>query len=315
MSPPVFGLPKSPHFDTIARPAERRTEAFKPDRDGATYRDGHGRWSVKYRSWILVGAVLFAVAFLLTFLGIGQVPRQPAEPSADKNQKQLEANAVVKPESAERQSLTEARMSRPSEPTDVAGQYKLALNYLQGSGGFEKSDAQAEKWFRKSADQGYALAQNSLGFMYEKGRGGLARDDVRAVHWYEKAADQGLALAQNNLGRMYLEGRGGLAKDETLAAAWFMKAANQGDALGQVFLGGMYEEGRGGLSKNDAQAAKWFRKAADQGYPLGQYSLGVMYRDGRGGLAKSKAQAAKWFKRAADQGYVPARIALAKIKE
>ena len=42
--------------------------------------------------------------------------------------------------------------------------------YLNGEGVPER-DAEAVKWYRKAARQGYADAQSNPGFMYEKGRG------------------------------------------------------------------------------------------------------------------------------------------------
>jgi uncharacterized protein len=43
-----------------------------------------------------------------------------------------------------------------------------------------KDAAEAAKWFRKAADQGYAEAQVVLGVSYAEGRG-VAKDAVEAV--------------------------------------------------------------------------------------------------------------------------------------
>ncbi len=51
----------------------------------------------------------------------------------------------------------------------------------------------------KLAEQGDADAQCSLGEMYDKGRG-VAQDYAEAVKWYRMAAEQGYAWAQRNLG-------------------------------------------------------------------------------------------------------------------
>jgi TPR repeat protein len=48
------------------------------------------------------------------------------------------------------------------------------------------------------ADQGNAYAQFSLGTMYRFGKG-VAKDYAAAVFWFRKTADNGLAAAQNNL--------------------------------------------------------------------------------------------------------------------
>jgi uncharacterized protein len=52
------------------------------------------------------------------------------------------------------------------------------------------------------AVRGDPAAQFNLGLMYEKGQG-VTRDTTRAALWYRKSADQGFAEAQNNLGRLY----------------------------------------------------------------------------------------------------------------
>ncbi len=66
--------------------------------------------------------------------------------------------------------------------------------------GVEKDDAEAVKWYRKAADQGYALAQYNLGVMYANGRG-VVKDDAEAVKWYRKAAEQGNEDAEKALRR------------------------------------------------------------------------------------------------------------------
>ena len=58
--------------------------------------------------------------------------------------------------------------------------------------GVPENDAEAVKWYRKAADQGYAKAQSNLGVMYDNGEG-VPENDAEAVKWYRKAADQGYA--------------------------------------------------------------------------------------------------------------------------
>ena len=59
--------------------------------------------------------------------------------------------------------------------------------------------AEAVKWYRLSAEQGYAGAQYNLGVMYDKGDGVL-QDYTEALKWYRLSAEQGYAVAQYNLG-------------------------------------------------------------------------------------------------------------------
>ena len=49
--------------------------------------------------------------------------------------------------------------------------------------------------YRIGAQAGYAPAQRCLGACYSNGYG-IGSDSVEAVKWYRKAAEQGYALAQ-----------------------------------------------------------------------------------------------------------------------
>ena len=90
-----------------------------------------------------------------------------------------------------------------------------------------KDLVEAVKWYRKSAEQNFARAQNSLGYSYEEGQG-VAKDLVEAAKWYRKAAEQNDAMAQLNLGRCYA-GAGGVPKDLVEAYKWLLLASEQGN--------------------------------------------------------------------------------------
>ena len=60
-------------------------------------------------------------------------------------------------------------------------------------------------------------------------------DYAEALKWYRKAAEQGYPLAQSNLGGMYANGLG-VAQDYTEAVDWYRKAAEQDDPAGEVNL-------------------------------------------------------------------------------
>ena len=85
-------------------------------------------------------------------------------------------------------------------------------------GSDEQLSVQRVAWLRRSAEQGYALAQCNLGASYAKGWG-VEKDDAQAVAWYRRSAEQGNAKAQRNLGVMYKNGRG-VPKDWKAAAHW-----------------------------------------------------------------------------------------------
>ena len=71
--------------------------------------------------------------------------------------------------------------------------------------GVEQDYKHAVKWYRKSAEQEYAIAQNNLGVMYENGYG-VEQDYKQAVEWYFKAAIQGCKDAKKALKRLKLLG-------------------------------------------------------------------------------------------------------------
>ena len=111
-------------------------------------------------------------------------------------------------------------------PTDPSRQSDLGFKYYNGDG-VPKDDAEAVKWFRKAADQGYAVAQYNLGVMYADGDG-VAENDAEAVKWFRLAADQGDAGAQYNLGHLYAYGLG-VSRDIVTARDWWNKTVT-GDA-------------------------------------------------------------------------------------
>ena len=197
-----------------------------------------------------------------------------------------------------------------SSPEDAAQQNNLGYNYQFGKG-VKKDLTKAIYWYRKAANQGYAMAQYNLGVCYANGRG-VAQDYTEAVKWYRKAAEQGYADAQNNLGRLYENGRG-VAQDYTEAVKWYRKAAEQGAAIAQNNLGACYYNGQG-AKKDYKLAAFWFMRSAKQGNALGQNNLGECYRDGDG-VEKDLAKARFWFEKSAKQGNKRAQENLRKINK
>ena len=53
-----------------------------------------------------------------------------------------------------------------------------------------KDAAEAVKWFRKAAEQGFAGAQGNLGICYHNGQG-VTKDYVEAYKWLSLASAQG----------------------------------------------------------------------------------------------------------------------------
>ena len=86
-------------------------------------------------------------------------------------------------------------------PRRRAGQRPRAVHsrvhVRQRRGRAPRTDAEAVRWYRLAAEQGYALAQSILGFMYAKGEG-VPEDDVTAYAWLNIAAAQGQSSANES---------------------------------------------------------------------------------------------------------------------
>jgi TPR repeat protein/serine/threonine protein kinase len=175
----------------------------------------------------------------------------------------------------------------------------------------EKNYADAVIWFRKSAEQGYATAQNWLGHMYSNGYG-VTKDYAEAAKWYRKSAEQGDATGQNWLGRMYYEGDG-VTKDYAEAAKWYRKSAEQGDKFAQCNLGEMYFYGEG-VTEDDKEAIKWYLKSAEQGNSTAQSHLGYIYYTGTG-VTSDCPKAVMWYRKSAEQNDSYAQYALGLMYE
>ena len=126
----------------------------------------------------------------------------------------------------------------------------------------EQDLQEAVKWYRKAAEQGFAIAQYRLARCCRFGDG-VEQDLPQAVKWYR------MALPQDD-------------DDESFRCALqafeqeLRQAAEQGDAGAQYQLARCYREGLGvemDMKQNLREAAKWYRKAAGQGHAQAQQEL------------------------------------------
>jgi TPR repeat protein/uncharacterized RDD family membrane protein YckC len=198
-----------------------------------------------------------------------------------------------------------ADLEKSANQGNAVAQNTLGERYQTGQG-VPKDLNKAAELYRKSADQGNADAQNNLGWLYQNGLG-VPKDLAKAAELYQKSADQGNALAQNNLGWFYQYGQG-VPKDLAKAVALYQKSADQGNAFAQGNLGWLHQSGQG-VPKDLTKAADLYQKAATQGNAYSQGSLGWFYETGRG-VPKDLTKAAELYKKAADQGYVVAQANL-----
>ncbi|MGD0258348.1 MAG: hypothetical protein ABSD29_00820 [Verrucomicrobiota bacterium] len=162
-----------------------------------------------------------------------------------------------------------------------------------------KDENEAAKWFRKSAESGYAKAQDRLAWCFADGKG-VPQDDREAFNWFRKAAEQGFADAQNQLGVGYAEGFG-VGKDPKKALQWFRKAAEAGDVGGQRNLGHVLAQGQG-TSVDVVQAYQWLSVAAGKGDKAAKEELaGLTKKLSQGQLKRGREKAAAFSRQSASE--------------
>ncbi len=157
---------------------------------------------------------------------------------------------------------------------------------------------EAERWFRRAAEQGDVSAQMELASLYSTGAPGVPTDAAEVARWYRRAAEQGDAVAQNNLGVLYRDGKG-VPQDGAEALRWLLQAFEQG-VDSTVSIGRIYRDGNG-VPQDEAEAVRWFQIGAEQDQPFAQCALSQMYEAGRG-VPRNPGQAALWSQRAEASG-------------
>ncbi len=152
-------------------------------------------------------------------------------------------------------------------------QNDLGILYSQGLG-TEQNPSEAFRLFTLSAEGNYPAGQYDLATAYELGIG-TDINYAEAFENYKKAADGGYPKAYNGLGSLYLYGNG-VTKNPETAMQWFKKSADIGDPEGENSIGWMYFAGEG-VPKNIAEAKNWYQKSADRGDATGQSQLGWIH--------------------------------------
>lgn len=193
------------------------------------------------------------------------------------------------------------RLHAKASEGSVLAQAMLGYMY-ENARSVPKNLPEAERWYRRAAEQGNPHAQEALGHLYADGQ-----NYVEATRWYLRAAEQGSSRAQGALGVAYLSGLG-VPQNYAEAARWFRLAADQGIAAAQLQIGGLYVQGNG-VTQDYSEGARWYRKAAEQGHSDAQYYLGNLYILGKG-VTQDPTEAARWHKRAAEQGNAFAQFRL-----
>ena len=170
-------------------------------------------------------------------------------------------------------------------------------------------DEEAIEWYKKSAEQGFPYAYNSLFGAYYLGQG-VDQNKEEAFRFARLAAENGDQDLQNRLGLYYYTGEE-VQQDYREAFFYSLLAAQQGHVDAQGQLGLMYYKGEG-VAQDMHQAFLWFRTAALVGSPQAMHNLGVLFFKGEG-TQKDVRQAFYWIEKADKLGCPEAREALNEI--
>ncbi|MDR1383934.1 MAG: hypothetical protein LBJ67_08840 [Planctomycetaceae bacterium] len=234
------------------------------------------------------------------------------EPAIDNNITNNNINTVIN-NTVVNQSTPFAVLQSEAEKNNPDAICWLALCYDDGLKGCSIDKPKAKELWQKAAQYANtdsAAAQFCRGICNHYGYG-IPKNPTEAVKWYRKSADQGFAPACCNLGDCYYQGIG-VEQNKTESLEWFRKAAEQGDASAQYNIANFYFKGDG-VPENKPEAIKWYIKSAEQGIVQAQYRLYIFYWNGDG-TPKNETEAVKWLSKAADNGHDDAKKLLATLE-
>lgn len=180
-----------------------------------------------------------------------------------------------------------ASTKRDAERGDARAQVQLAYIYVNSTRweNFEE----AEKWLKKAADQGYAIAQSNLADIY----GGKRGKEDETIALYKKAIAQGRVEAMNGLACFYIYRIFGHLDE---AIELLEKAANLGYGEACFGLAVLYEEGVL-LQRDPAEAVRWLMRAAESGNSRACVKIAEHYKEGDG-VEKNAEESEKWLQKA-----------------
>jgi TPR repeat protein len=189
---------------------------------------------------------------------------------------------------------------KPAEAGIAAVQFNLAAVYM-----FEKNDAAAVPWLKRSAEGGDPSGEFYWAVCLHYGRA-VPRDQAQALLWARKAV-QGLPSTKPDqiphahalLAQIILDNpRADIRDAEAFREASI--AAQTGESEGQYALGRCYLSGVG-VSKDVATGIRWYTAAAQQKDGDPALALGAIYEKGTG-VPQNLPEAVKWYKMGAENG-------------
>ena len=157
---------------------------------------------------------------------------------------------------------------------------------------------QAQTWYQRSAQRGFAPAQYRLGTLYERGIGTKA-DIARAKIWYGRAASR---VTSRRCTTWRCSTPAAISTPTTLSRVqWFTTAAEHGLADSQYNLGVLYESGLGcsATSSRPITGCRWPPATATRKPPAAAISVRMKLEEAEVTAADAAVDA--WRAKPADQ--------------
>lgn len=171
-------------------------------------------------------------------------------------------------------------------------------DYADGMKAYQEGDLiKSMAQLQKAADAGHAGAQAAFAYLLDK-----SDYDADALKYYQKSADQGNEEGMFGLGSLYAAGEG-VERDFVQARSWFLRSAEKGQPQAVRVLAEAYAFGGLGLTDDERKSsagARWFVLSAEEGYLPIMEHLAALYETGGQGVEANADAATKLRARIAE---------------
>lgn len=207
-----------------------------------------------------------------------------------------------------------ANSATPQPQTSVQGTQKQTVseNHLQVADNLYKQEKYKEAFveYEKLSKKGNAQATYNMGVLYEQGAG-VAKSDKKAIESYKKSASQGYSLANFALAKAYLIGSHGVKKDDAKGKNYLILAANAGLPVAQLGLAQvLLKEGKPESTK---VAVAFLESLSSKNILAAQHLLALVNLNKPNYEQASTPKAIQLLENSAKQGYIPSIATLGEM--
>lgn len=194
---------------------------------------------------------------------------------------------------------------------DMYAAVELFKLYTEGEH-LEKNVDEGIRWLTLAAENNNGRAQYEMGKLYFFDKGIFERDDAKAYMWFKRSADNNYPYAGHYVAQCHIAGAG-VPEDQKKGFELFLENANVGVPESQEKVAFCYMFGVG-VEKNPQKAFYWYRRAADMDSisDRGALRLACYYYQGEV-VERDDNEASKWFEQAYRGGNQVAGYYLAEI--